>query len=223
MIAGRAREGGLMDRRLSIWAGMALAALAGAAVAAAPPPGWSPGPAAASDLAHGQAWAEVLPGPDGTGVIHAAVDIPAPAKTVWRVMTDCAFAQRLVVTVTSCRVLHADPSGAWDVREQVTKGNFIVPEIHNIFRSDYQPYARIAFRKAGGDLTPQGELRGLAEADFVVPTEGAYRLGPGAFGLGSALVEARRRYQTSDLVREGMRRDTPKVLMNLKRECLARR
>jgi len=49
-------------------------------------------------------------------------------------------------------------------------------------------------------------LRGLAEADFVVPTEGAYRLGPGAFGLGSALVEARRRYQTSDLVREGMRR-----------------
>ena len=49
-------------------------------------------------------------------------------------------------------------------------------------------------------------LRGLVEADFVVPSEGAYRLGTGAFGLGSALLEARRRSSSSDLVREGMRR-----------------
>lgn len=49
-------------------------------------------------------------------------------------------------------------------------------------------------------------LRGLAEADFVIPSEGAYRLGPSAFGLGSALLEARRRLHSSDLVREGMRR-----------------
>lgn len=49
-------------------------------------------------------------------------------------------------------------------------------------------------------------LRGLAEEDFVVSSEGAYRLGPGAFGLGSALMEARRRFQSSDLVRDGMRR-----------------
>jgi DNA-binding IclR family transcriptional regulator len=49
-------------------------------------------------------------------------------------------------------------------------------------------------------------LRGLAEADFVVSSDGAYRLGPAAFGLGSALSEARRRFQSSDLVREGMRR-----------------
>lgn len=49
-------------------------------------------------------------------------------------------------------------------------------------------------------------LRGLAERDFVVPTDGAWRLGPGAFGLGSALVAARRRVQSSDLIRDGMRR-----------------
>jgi DNA-binding IclR family transcriptional regulator len=49
-------------------------------------------------------------------------------------------------------------------------------------------------------------LRGLAEADFVVAADGAYRLGPSAFGLGSALLEARRRLQSSDLIREGMRR-----------------
>ncbi|MCB2059603.1 MAG: IclR family transcriptional regulator [Novosphingobium sp.] len=49
-------------------------------------------------------------------------------------------------------------------------------------------------------------LRGLAEERFVAMSEGAWRLGPGAFGLGSALIEARRRFHSSDLVREGMRR-----------------
>ncbi len=49
-------------------------------------------------------------------------------------------------------------------------------------------------------------LRGLADEAFVVAADGAWRLGPGAFGLGSALLEARRRIQSSDLVRDGMRR-----------------
>jgi DNA-binding IclR family transcriptional regulator len=49
-------------------------------------------------------------------------------------------------------------------------------------------------------------LRGLADAGFVTAAEGAYRLGPSAFGLGGALLEARRRFQSSDLVRDGMRR-----------------
>ncbi|MAC58932.1 MAG: transcriptional regulator [Novosphingobium sp.] len=49
-------------------------------------------------------------------------------------------------------------------------------------------------------------LRGLADEDLVVASDGAWRLGPGAFGLGSALTEARRRLQSSDLIREGMRR-----------------
>ncbi|MDG2001720.1 MAG: IclR family transcriptional regulator [Novosphingobium sp.] len=49
-------------------------------------------------------------------------------------------------------------------------------------------------------------LRGLAEENFVVSADGAWRLGPGAFGLGSALTEARRRFQSSDLIRDAMRR-----------------
>lgn len=49
-------------------------------------------------------------------------------------------------------------------------------------------------------------LRGLAHEGFVVPVDGGWRLGAGAFGLGSALLEARRRLQSSDLIRDGMRR-----------------
>jgi DNA-binding IclR family transcriptional regulator len=49
-------------------------------------------------------------------------------------------------------------------------------------------------------------LRGLAEEGFVAPADGAWRLGPGAFGLASAIMEARRRLHSSDLIRDGMRR-----------------
>ena len=49
-------------------------------------------------------------------------------------------------------------------------------------------------------------LRGLGETGMVAIADGSYVLGPRAFGLGSALVEARRRVHSSDLVREGMRR-----------------
>lgn len=49
-------------------------------------------------------------------------------------------------------------------------------------------------------------LRGLGDEGFVVPVDGGWRLGAGAFGLGSALLEARRRLQSSDLIRDGMRR-----------------
>jgi DNA-binding IclR family transcriptional regulator len=49
-------------------------------------------------------------------------------------------------------------------------------------------------------------LRGLADAGFVASSDGTWRLGPGAFGLGSALTAARRRFQSSDLIRDGMHR-----------------
>ena len=42
-------------------------------------------------------------------------------------------------------------------------------------------------------------LRGLSNEGFIVPVDGGWRLGAGAFGLGSALLEARRRLQSSDL------------------------
>jgi DNA-binding IclR family transcriptional regulator len=49
-------------------------------------------------------------------------------------------------------------------------------------------------------------LRGLAAEGFVLARDGAYTLGPNAFGLGSALLEARRRGPAADLIRLGMER-----------------
>jgi hypothetical protein len=85
-----------------------------------------------------------------------------------------------------------------------------MPTVHNVFRSDYQPYSVIRFRKAGGDLKVEdGEWLlqplngGTATRVIYINHVDANILAPAA------------------LVRAVMRRDTPKVMVNLRRESLA--
>ncbi|HEY5107644.1 MAG TPA: SRPBCC family protein [Caulobacteraceae bacterium] len=177
---------------------------------AAPALAWAPSPLVQRQLTKGQAWAEVLPDTAGAAVIHAAIDISAPPKTVWSIMTDCRMAVKLVTTVTSCKVVQGDPKIGWDVREQVTKGNFFMPGIRNVFRSDYQPYSVIRFRKVGGDLKAE---------------DGEWVLQPLNGGSGTRVIYVNRVAADiplpAGMVRAAMRRDTPKVMVNLRRESLA--
>ncbi len=171
---------------------------------------WAPSADVARTLIQGQPWSEVAPADDGAGLIHAAIDIAAPPKTVWAVMTDCKLANRLIVTLTSCKIVQSDPQHGWDIREQVTRGNFFVPTIHNVVHNDYQPYTLIKFRKAGGDLRIE---------------EGEWRLEALAGGAGTRVtyvnLVAANILAPASLVRAAMKRDTAKVLVNLRRECLA--
>lgn len=193
---------GRMGAGLTIIA--ALLASAGAALA------WAPDARVQREIAEGQSWAEVLPSSDGAGLIHAAIDIGAPPRTVWAVMTDCRMAAKLVVTVTSCRVVQGDERNGWDVREQVTRGNLFVPSIRNVFRSDYQPYSLIRFHRLGGDLKIE---------------EGEWRLAPIDGGAGTRVTYVNR--VAADitapafLVRGGMKHDTSSALLNLRRESVA--
>jgi len=171
---------------------------------------WAPSVQTQHLLTRGDAWAEVLPDTNGAGLIHAAIDIAAPPRTVWAVMTDCRLAARLVVTVTSCKIIQGDQARGWDVREQVTRGSLFVPEIHNVFRSDYQPFTLIRFRRVAGDLKAE---------------QGEWRLQPLDGGAGTRVIYVNRVAADipvpAALVRAGMKRDTPKVLMNLRRESVA--
>ena len=185
-------------------------AVAAAVLAATRAAAWEPdGPAQATMRADG-AWAEVEAQADGVGLIHAAVDIAAPPKLVWRIMTDCRETPKLITSADPCRVLSADPAGAWDVREQVTHGDWIVPTIHNVYRSDYQPYSLIRFHKVGGDLKVE---------------DGEWRLEPLNGGRATRVIYVNRVpadiHAPAGLVRAGLRSDTPKGLLNLRRECLA--
>jgi hypothetical protein len=188
------------------------AALAASSVVASTALAWAPAAVNERDLRDGRAVSEVEAAPDGAVLIHAAIDIQAPPKVVWTVMNDCAKANRLVVTVTSCRILQSDPAHGTEVRETVTSGNLFVPTIHNVVREDLQPYTLIRFRKAGGNLRQeQGEWR-LVALDGGNSTRVIYE------NLVAADILA-----PASLVRAGMRKDTAKVMMNLKRESLASR
>ena len=172
---------------------------------------WQPDRSAQSLLRAGGAYADVSAEPEGVGLIHAAIEIGAPPQLVWRVMTDCRETPKLIASADPCRVLSADPAGGWDVREQVTHGNLIVPTIRNIYRSDYEPFSLIRFHRVAGDMkVEEGEWRfealdgGRATRVIYTNRVAAPILAPGP------------------LVREGLRHDTPKVLMNLRRECVGR-
>lgn len=165
----------------------------------------APLPAAASKpLKAGLPWITVTLDKDGeAALIHAAIDIPAPAERIWKAMTDCRYAARLVTNVTRCRVLAQGPG--WDIREHVTAGNMFLPTIRNVFRSDYEPYRRIRFQRVDGDLKAmQGEwgLTALNEGRWTRVTY-ENRL--------SARILA-----PAAMVRAGLRKDTPKVLVNLR-------
>ncbi|HEY3800704.1 MAG TPA: SRPBCC family protein [Caulobacteraceae bacterium] len=183
-----------------------------AAATIAPPAfAWEPTGPALQTLSSGQAWAEVQGEAQGAGLIHAAVDIPAPPKLVWAVMTDCREMPKLIANGDPCRVLSADPGGTWDVREQVTHGNLIMPPIRNVYRSDYEPYTVIRFHRLSGDLRIE---------------DGVWRFEPLNGGRGTRVIYenlvAANIPAPSMLVRQALRSDTPKVLMNLRRECAAR-
>jgi hypothetical protein len=193
--------------KLGLTIAVALSAVTGPALSS---PAWSPDSGVEHALVQGQAWAEVLPDTDGAGVIHGAIDIAAPPKTVWAVMTDCRLAARLVISVTSCKVLQTDPRARWDVREQVTRGGLFLPSIRNVYRSDYQPYSVIRFHRLAGDLRIE---------------EGEWRLEPLDGGAGTRVIYVNRvaanLFAPAFLVRAGIKRDTPKVLRNLRRESVA--
>jgi len=162
----------------------------------------APVPASAEKtLAAGKAWVTVAPAGEGA-FIHGAIDIAAPPAKVWAVLTDCAQAKRIIANLTVCRVVEKGPG--WDVREQVSQGNMFVPTIRNVVRADYTPHSRIVFRKTGGDLKAM---------------QGEWRLEPR--GKGTRVIYVNRVAADiklpAEVVRQGMKADCGKVLVNLRK------
>ncbi|OYX04652.1 MAG: polyketide cyclase [Caulobacter vibrioides] len=160
-------------------------------------------------LAKGEAYAEVFPDPDGvSGHVKGVVDVNAPPEKVWRTMTDCAAAKVMITTLAVCRTVEGEMVRGWDIREHVTRRNLVFPGMQIVFRSDYEPYSRIKFRLVGGDLKVQ---------------QGEWKLQPLGDGRRTRVFYDNRLAVDwpipKALIREALRKDTPKVLMNLKRLC----
>ena len=160
-------------------------------------------------LARGQAHADVSPDPDGlSGRVRAVIDIAAAPDLVWKVMTDCATASKLMTNLASCRVLSGDQKRGWDVREHITRRNLIFPGMRIVFRSDYEPVTRIRFHLVEGDLkVEQGEWR-LQSLNGGKGTRVFY---DNRLAVDWPIPKA--------LMRDALRKDTPKVLGALRKAC----
>lgn len=180
-----------------------------AMVATSPAAAFDLTPKALAALDRGEAYAEVMPDLDGvSGRVRAVVDIDAPPEKVWAMMTDCATAGRMLTNLASCRILAGDQRRGWDVREHVTRRNLVFPRMRIVFRSDYEPFSRIRFRLVEGDLKVE---------------QGEWRLQAIGGGRGTRVFYENRLAVDwpvpKALMREALRKDTPKVLMNLRRAC----
>jgi uncharacterized membrane protein len=160
-------------------------------------------------LTRGEAYAEVSPDADGiSGRVRGVIDIDASPDLVWKVMTDCATAGRLMTNLASCRVISGDQKRGWDVREHITRRNLIFPGMRIVFRSDYAPLSRIRFHLVEGDLkVEQGEWR-LQSLDGGKGTRVFY---DNRLAVDWPVPKA--------MMREALRKDTPKVLVALRKAC----
>lgn len=160
---------------------------------------------AASPLRAGQPWISVTLAPDGqSALIRAAIDIPSAPGPIWRAMTDCEANKAMIRSLAGCRVLRSGQG--WDIREHVTRGGPLLPSFRYVVRSDYEPQRRIRFRRLEGDVKVMEGEWVLTALDGGRATRVSYENRLAAPILAPPI-----------LVRAGLRRDTPKVLENLRR------
>ena len=160
-------------------------------------------------LAKGGVWAVSHPDPDRVSArVEAAIDIAATPQKVWRTMTDCRNAYRLITNLKSCRVVQGDMAQGWDVREHITKGG-LVPGLRIVFRSDYTAYSDISFKLVEGDLKVE---------------QGEWRLVPLRNGTATRVIYRNRLALKlpvpQGLLADGLKKDTPRALIRLRDLCL---
>lgn len=167
-----------------------------------------PPPSAEALLAKGGVWVVSSADPDKVSArVEAAIDIAATPQQVWRTMTDCRNAYKLIDNLRSCRIVQGDMAKGWDVREHISK-TAILPSSRVVFRSDYTPYSVIRFHLVEGDLkVEQGEWR-------LIPLRG---------GAATRVVYQNRLALNiavpQGLLVDGLRKGMPKGMMKLRTLC----
>ncbi len=143
--------------------------------------------------------------------VTASIDISAAPRIVYQVMLDCTRALRIVTGLESCRVVEASGDGKWDIREHIVSIGMLLPRVRNVFKSEYEPYQQIRFRRVDGDLRA---------------SEGEWLLQPFAGGAATRVTyQSRLAFHWAIprfLIQEAIRRDIPGVLVALRQESLAR-
>ncbi len=99
--------------------------------------------------------------PYGAGArATATLEIRASRATVWRVLTSCAEAVKIVPGLRDCEVQATAADGSWQRIRQVVDYSWYLPKISYVVRATYRRPDRIDFERTAGDLAM---LRGYWE------------------------------------------------------------
>jgi ribosome-associated toxin RatA of RatAB toxin-antitoxin module len=143
----------------------------------------------------------------GGRTVQAAILIDSPVQRVWNVIIDCEHAPKFMPDLKSCKFLQRTEDTA--IIEQEVRVSRLLPKTTYIYRSTYQKFRRIDFKRIGGDLKDlEGswvfESAGGGQQTIVVYS---VFLDPGFF-------------VPKWLVRQILRRNLPDVLLALRKWVL---
>jgi hypothetical protein len=132
--------------------------------------------------------------------IKVAIEVAAPPRAIWDVLTACQIAPEYVPNVQGCRSIEKLEGGRAELFVQTVKPAFFLPTFEHVFRLDYEPYTRIGVHRVSGPLeSMDGDWWLLPQADGTILLLYELAVDPG--------IPVPRFF-----VRGTMKRDIPKIL-----------
>ncbi len=145
----------------------------------------------------------VLDSGEQSGEARAVVRIHASREIVWRLLTTCPEAVRLVPGLAQCEVLQTAPDGSWQLLRHVLDYSWYMPKLTYEIRATYDRPSRVTIERVAGDL------RAL-RASWSLESDGADTLAHYSVELDPGF------WVPHWLVRVALRHDLPKMLRALR-------
>ncbi len=133
----------------------------------------------------------------------ATVRIHAGRGAVWRVLTSCRDAVRIVPGLRRCEVEQTAPDRSWQQIRQVVGYTWYLPSVSYVVKATYRVPARIGFEKTEGDFRV---LRG----SWVLTRDGPVTVAHYVFDVVPGF------WLPGWVIRVELRRDLPKMLRALR-------
>ncbi len=170
-----------LTRRACALCGLAAAALY-ALAAQGQTPAWLADPGAQAQLSAGEVviHSDLAP---GQASVAAAILVHARSPLIWQLITHCDSVTTFVPGLKHCARLQTTADGAWSIVEHDIRYSVLMPMIHSIGRSHYQPPHRVDFVGVGGNVKAESGswvLEAGAEPE-VTTVEYSITIEPGFF------------------------------------------
>lgn len=143
----------------------------------------------------------VSPAQSGRGASAiATIHVHADRAVLWRLLTSCADALRIVPGLRVCEVRKAAADRSWQQIRQVVDYSWYLPRVSYVVKASYRPPSRIDFRQIAGDFSV---LRGswtLSRAGAATVARYRFKVVP-AFWIPGWLVRAQLRLDLPAMLR----------------------